>query len=75
MLDVQDTIIIDIKGDKVEIAYTASPRGVLLDCLAYVHPAKKGGRGRQEELEDLLPDWNARADIRDLIHRRLYESR
>lgn len=86
MIDPQttrDTITIDIKGDKVEVFYTASPRGVRLDCLAYVHervwndPALSRPvvitEARQEELEDLLPDWNARQDIKDMIHRSIYE--
>ncbi len=56
---------IDIGPHRVDIFYTNTPRGILLDCLAYVHPAVEGrGRGHQEELEDLMPDWNERQDLR-----------
>ena len=70
-----DTIIIDIGGDKVEVFYADTPRGIMLDCLAYIHPHKDGDQGRQEELEDLMPNWHDRQDLKDRIHRGLYESR
>lgn len=56
-----------ICGDETDIAWTQTPKGIIrLDCRAWVH-GSEGIRGRQEELEDLLPCWHARQDIKDRI--------
>ena len=61
------TWVHEVHGAPVEIAWTRTERGLIrLNCLAYVHRYGKE-EGHQEELEDLIPCWHTRMDIKDRI--------